>query len=74
MSGTDLPMYMGTDIIGAKRSTLSTQNEPNKNENSAGESHRFIISFTKCPFLGKPNTYLKSGSVFKAYLNSLQSS
>lgn len=71
MSGTDLPTYMDSDIIGAKRSTLSIQNEF---KNSVGESHRFIISFTKCPFLSKPNTDLKSGSVFKTYLNSLQSS
>lgn len=65
MSGTELPKHMDTDVIGVKRSMLSIQNEFNKNENSVGERHRFVISFTKCPFLSKPNTDLKSSSVFK---------
>lgn len=65
MSGTDLPTYMDADIIGVKRSVLSIHNEFSKNENSVGERHRFIISFTKCPFRSKPNTDLKSSSVFK---------
>lgn len=59
MFGTGLPTNTDADIIGAKRSTLSIQNEFNKNENSLGDSHRFLISFTKCPFLSKPNTDLK---------------
>lgn len=65
MSGTDLPTYRDADIIGVKRSTLAIQKEFNKNENSVGEHHRFIISFTKYPFLSKPNTDLKSSAVFK---------
>lgn len=71
MSGTDLPMHTDADVIGAKRSALSVQNEFNNNEKPVGESHRVIVSFTKCPFLSKPNTDLKSSSVFKTYLNSL---
>lgn len=42
MSGTDLLAYMDTDIIKVKRSTMSIQNEFNKNENLVEESHSFI--------------------------------
>lgn len=65
MSGTDLPTHRDADIIRGKRSMLPIQNEFNKNQNSVGESHRFVISFTKRAFLSKPNSDSKSSSVFK---------